>query len=189
MDLCGNVVGGVDVVDLGRLVAELRERLEEGVPSKTVFCHNDLQNGNIMYKGKPSAPATSVDALRETAVPNGDTTALPPCPTPSRLVSLIDYEYAGYNPRGYDIGTHFCEWTADYASEKPHELDLERYPLMEERRRFCRAYLGTFNGVPDDDVSAEEVEGLVSETDAYSLASHLWWALWSLIMSKVRSPR
>lgn len=45
MGICGRVFGGVDVVELGRMVAELRERLEEAVPSKTVFCHNDLQVG------------------------------------------------------------------------------------------------------------------------------------------------
>lgn len=39
--------------------------------------------------------------------------------------------------------------------------------------------------VLDDEVSAEEVEGLVSEADAYSLASHLLWAIWSLLQSKV----
>lgn len=49
MDVCGDFFGGVDVVELGKMVAELRERLEEGVPSKTVFCHNDLQVGLLYY--------------------------------------------------------------------------------------------------------------------------------------------
>lgn len=43
LELCGNVHGGVDVVELGALAAALRERLEGGVRSKVVFCHNDLQ--------------------------------------------------------------------------------------------------------------------------------------------------
>lgn len=43
--------------------------------------------------------------------------------------------------------------------------------------------------VPDDEVSAGEVEGLVSEADAYSLASHLLWAIWSLLQSKVGDGR
>lgn len=178
--ICGDVFEGVDVVELGRMVAELRERLEKGVSSKTVFCHNDLQSGNIMYKGKPSASATSDDTLGEAAVPNSEPTAQ----SPRRLVSLIDYEYSGYNPRGFDIGNHFCEWMTDYAAEESHVLDLERYPSVEERRRYCRAYLGTINGVQDNEVSAEEVDGLVSEADAYSLASHLLWASWALLQSK-----
>eukprot|EP00904_Undaria_pinnatifida_P013937 jgi/Undpi1/9674/HiC_scaffold_27.g12130.m1 len=184
MDVCGDFFGGVDVVELGKMVAELRERLEEGVPSKTVFCHNDLQSGNIMYKGKSSAAASTGDAARKTAGANGDTPAPFPSQTSGRPVSLIDYEYSGYNPRGFDVGNHFCEWMADYAAEESHKLDLERYPSMEERRRYCRAYLGTINGVPDTEVSAEEVDGLVTEADAYSLASHLLWASWSLLQSK-----
>lgn len=39
--------------------------------------------------------------------------------------------------------------------------------------------------VQEDDVSAAEVEGLVVEADAYSLASHLLWAMWGLLQSKV----
>ncbi|POM79912.1 Choline/ethanolamine Kinase, partial [Phytophthora palmivora] len=27
---------------------------------------------------------------------------------------FIDFEYTSYNPRGYDIGNHFCEWAYDY---------------------------------------------------------------------------
>ncbi|GMF35238.1 unnamed protein product [Phytophthora lilii] len=27
---------------------------------------------------------------------------------------LIDFEYTSYNPRGYDLGNHFCEWAYDY---------------------------------------------------------------------------
>lgn len=73
---------------------------------------------------------------------NGDT----PLPSPRRL-SLIDYEYAGYNPRGFDLGNHFCEWMADYATAEPHVLDLDKYPSIEERRRFCGAYLSAVNGV------------------------------------------
>ena len=100
-----------------------------------------------MYKGTPSTSATSDGTAGEAAAPNGDTKAPSPRRASDRLVSLIDYEYSGYNPRGFDIGNHFCEWTADYAAEESHVVYLERYPSMEERRRYCRAYLGTANGV------------------------------------------
>lgn len=43
LEICGDVHGGVDVVELGALAVALRERLESGVHSKVVFCHNDLQ--------------------------------------------------------------------------------------------------------------------------------------------------
>ncbi|CAM9210738.1 unnamed protein product [Scytosiphon promiscuus] len=189
LELCGKAHGGVDVVELGELAAALRERLEGDVPSKVVFCHNDLQCGNIMYnEGRSSSAAES--SPRPTATAScaslcEDTSDLPPPPGRScRSVSLIDYEYSGHNPRGFDVGNHFCEWMADYSTAQPHVLDLERYPSAEERRLFCRAYLGAMNGVPDDSVGADEVEALVSEADAYSLASHLLWAMWALLQSK-----
>lgn len=43
LELCGKTHGGVDIVELGELATALRERLESEVPSKVVFCHNDLQ--------------------------------------------------------------------------------------------------------------------------------------------------
>lgn len=46
---------------------------------------------------------------------------------------------------------------------------------------------GGFHQVPDAGVDAKEVGGLVSEADAYSLASHLLWAMWALLQSKVRA--
>lgn len=52
---------------------------------------------------------------------------------------------------------------------------------------FCFVFgAGGVPQVPDADVSAEEVEGLVTEADAYSLTSHLLWAMWALLQSKVR---
>ena len=45
-----------------------------------VFCHNDLLCGNIL-KGSPAGPDS---------------------------ITLIDYEYAGYNPAAFDIANHFC---------------------------------------------------------------------------------
>ncbi|CAN0194423.1 unnamed protein product, partial [Hapterophycus canaliculatus] len=171
LEACGDAYGGVDVVELGELAAALRERLESGVPSKVVFCHNDLQFGNIMYKKGSSSSAAEKSPRSHTAAS---------CPD----VSLIDYEYSGHNPRGFDIGNHFCEWMADYSTAEPHVLDLEKYPSPEERRLFSRAYLGAMDGVSDVDVSADEVEALVAEADAYSLASHLLWAMWALLQSK-----
>ncbi|CBN79735.1 choline/ethanolamine kinase [Ectocarpus siliculosus] len=174
LQLCGDVHGGVDVVELGGLATLLRERLESRVPSKVVFCHNDLQSGNILYNDKSSASAKIPPKLSG------------PTESPRPVVSLIDYEYAGYNPRGFDVGNHFCEWMADYSTAEPHVLDLERYPSPQERRAFSRAYLGAMNGVPHEEVNADEVENLVKEADAYSLASHLLWAMWALLQSKAR---
>ena len=30
-----------------------------------------------------------------------------------RTVTFVDFEYAGYNPRGFDLGNYFCEMAVD----------------------------------------------------------------------------
>ena len=54
---------------------------------------------------------------------------------------VIDFEYAGYNTRGFDIGNHFCEWTADYHSDIPSVLHPDKYPTKEEQLNFLEAYM------------------------------------------------
>ncbi|RRT83035.1 hypothetical protein B296_00003907 [Ensete ventricosum] len=66
------------------------------------FCHNDLQYGNIMIDEE------------------------------TRVVTIIDYEYASFNPVAYDLANHFCEMAADYHSETPHILDYSKYPVLGE---------------------------------------------------------
>ncbi|XP_039812607.1 probable choline kinase 2 isoform X1 [Panicum virgatum] len=62
------------------------------------FCHNDLQYGNIMIDEE------------------------------TNMLTIIDYEYASFNPVAYDIANHFCEMAADYHSANPHILDYSKYP-------------------------------------------------------------
>lgn len=51
-----------------------------------VFCHNDLQEGNILMRL------------------NSEKTEL----------VIIDFEYCSYNYRGFDIANHFMEWHYNY---------------------------------------------------------------------------
>ncbi|CAD6237962.1 unnamed protein product [Miscanthus lutarioriparius] len=74
------------------------EKMLSGVEQSVGFCHNDLQYGNIMI-------------YEET-----------------RQVTLIDYEYASFNPIAFDIANHFCEMAADYHTATPHMLDFSKYP-------------------------------------------------------------
>ncbi|KAI3981544.1 hypothetical protein MKX01_007464 [Papaver californicum] len=115
------------------------------------FCHNDLQYGNIMMDEDTS------------------------------LVTIIDYEYASYNPVAYDLANHFCEMAADYHSETPHILDFNKYPDLEERKRFTRAYLSSSGDEPAD----VDVDALVEDVEKYTLASHLVWGLWGIISEHV----
>ncbi|KAG0614076.1 hypothetical protein M758_6G149800 [Ceratodon purpureus] len=114
------------------------------------FCHNDLQYGNIMLSEKDDS------------------------------VTLIDYEYASYNPVAFDIANHFCEMTADYHSDEPHVLHPELFPRDEEQDRFLRAYLEASG----DAVSQADVDKLREEVKEFVLASHLHWVLWGLLSAK-----
>ncbi|RAL40648.1 hypothetical protein DM860_006718 [Cuscuta australis] len=119
------------------------------------FCHNDLQYGNIMIDDD------------------------------ANCVTLIDYEYASYNPIAYDFANHFCEMAADYHTETPHVLDYTRYPGQEERHRFIRSYLGSAGNHPRR--SNEEVEKLADLAEKYTLANHLFWGLWGIISAYVNN--
>ena len=74
--------------------------------------------------------------------PSADSPLLLPMNSHRQLV-VIDFEYASANPRGYEIGNHFCEWMANYHSPiASHELHEACYPTIEEQRNFLRAYIG-----------------------------------------------
>ncbi|CAL5095986.1 unnamed protein product [Urochloa decumbens] len=115
------------------------------------FCHNDLQYGNIMIDEE------------------------------TKLPTIIDYEYASFNPVAYDIANHFCEMVADYHSETPHILDYTKYPDTNERKQFVQTYLSSSG----DQSEAEEVENLIKRIEKYALASHLAWGLWGIISDHV----
>ncbi|RKP24157.1 kinase-like domain-containing protein [Syncephalis pseudoplumigaleata] len=121
------------------------------VDSPVVLCHNDLQYGNILR-------------LRD---------------SPDTLV-LIDFEYTGYNPRGYDIANHFCEWMANYHGPTPHHLDAAHFPSNEECNRFLHAYLAESLDRPP---TADEVHALWGEVEQFIPCSHLVWALWGLLQA------
>ncbi|CAN6455809.1 unnamed protein product [Victoria cruziana] len=118
---------------------------------KIGFCHNDLQYGNIMMDEETKA------------------------------LTIIDYEYATFNPVAYDIANHFCEMAADYHTETPQLLDFNKYPDYEERKRFVYTYLTSSGDYADE----MKVERFINEAEKYALASHLLWALWGIISEHV----
>jgi thiamine kinase-like enzyme len=59
--------------------------------SPIVLCHNDLQEGNILF----DESVHNQPALHQ------------------HSVQLIDFEYANFSHRGLDLGNHFCEWAID----------------------------------------------------------------------------
>jgi len=100
-------------------------------------------------------------------------------------VVFIDFEYASYNPRGYDLANHFCEWAYNYhKSTNPHLGNWNHYPSKDQQRHFCRHYLMQSNQEePESEPSEQDIEQLRYEANMFTQASHLFWGLWGFIQA------
>ncbi|KAI9314602.1 kinase-like domain-containing protein [Dichotomocladium elegans] len=147
-EMLNNPVWKEKLTDLGLegLSAEIErcKTILENRPTTIVFAHNDTQYGNVLR-------------LADT----------------QELV-IVDFEYAGYNPRAYDIANHFCEWMYDYHSNDPAAMRVQAFPNREERMRFLNAYIGN----EPIEMTAEELDRSALE---WTMASHIQWALWGII--------
>ncbi|XP_029908615.1 choline kinase alpha isoform X2 [Myripristis murdjan] len=139
--------------------------LLEATHSPVVFCHNDCQEGNILLlKGQQSSD--------------------------KEKLMLIDFEYSSYNYRGFDIGNHFCEWMYDYSCDKfPFfKVDAQSFPSKGQQLHFIESYLREsergFDSLSDDD-QMKLKEELYVEVNRFSLASHFFWGLWSIIQARI----
>uniref|UniRef100_A0A667XKM3 Ethanolamine kinase n=1 Tax=Myripristis murdjan TaxID=586833 RepID=A0A667XKM3_9TELE len=151
-------------LDLPAELESLRALLA-ATPSPVVFCHNDVQEGNILM----------LEDREDTS--------------PERLM-LIDFEYSSYNYRGFDFGNHFCEWMYDYTyNQWPfYKATPGDYPTREQQLHFIRSYLmeqrkDSENSTQEDQTQVEEE--MIIEANRYALASHFLWGLWSIIQAKI----
>ncbi|KAJ1162383.1 hypothetical protein NDU88_002851 [Pleurodeles waltl] len=139
--------------------------LLESTHSPVVFCHNDVQEGNILLLSNRN-------------------------PSSRDKLMLIDFEYSSYNYRGFDIGNHFCEWVYDYTYDKwPfYKASLENYPNREQQLHFIQHYLKA-NSNNMHDISTKElacIQGqMIIEINRFALASHFFWGLWSIVQAKM----
>ena len=96
----------------------------------------------------------------------------------SRL-TLIDFEYARYNYRAFDLANHLFE----YAGSGPIRRDL--LPNEDEQMAFLSEYVrATASGSEDGHHHGQKkVRALYEELQAFYTASHLFWGLWALVRS------
>ena len=148
----------VEKINLGSVREEIvwLKNLLKQTESPIVFAHNDLLSGNILYR-------------------EGD----------NNLV-FVDYEYGGWNYRGFDIGNHFCEYAGfDYTKF------AEVYPNKETQMQFLSAYAKeemklqqSEDSDPGSPEFFEKLERLYVEVNRYALGSHLFWGVWGIIQAK-----
>uniref|UniRef100_A0A9J7ZF87 ethanolamine kinase n=1 Tax=Cyprinus carpio carpio TaxID=630221 RepID=A0A9J7ZF87_CYPCA len=149
-----------DKVALNHVLSLSVRSLLTATPSPVVFCHNDVQEGNIlMLDGRENS---------------------------SDKLMLIDFEYSSYNYRGFDFGNHFCEWIYDYTYDQwPfYKAKVENYPNRQQQLHFIRHYLSERRGVAPADQARIE-EDMITEANRFALASHFLWGLWSIIQAKI----
>ncbi|KAJ8392291.1 hypothetical protein AAFF_G00076550 [Aldrovandia affinis] len=142
----------------------LRTLLAE-TPSPVVFCHNDVQEGNILMLNDRD-------------------------PSSAEMLMLIDFEYSSYNYRGFDFGNHFCEWVYDYTYDQwPfYKANVDNYPNREQQLHFIRNYLAESGGYSENTMYEDQArieEDMIVEANRYALASHFLWGLWSIIQAKI----
>ncbi|CAG9860949.1 unnamed protein product [Phyllotreta striolata] len=146
-DTCGS---SFSTVELKAEAEWLRTRLE-AENSPVVFCHNDLQGGNIL--------------LQNSAEDDSDEDEL----------VIIDYEYCAYNYRAFDIANHFVEWVYDYRyhSHPYFKENWSNYPSEKQRLTFIRTYLKEVG-------SRENPKKVMREVEAFTMVTHLLWTAWAL---------
>jgi len=134
--------------DLAQLQAELEFLKKTLIPinSPCIFSHNDLLSGNIIYDQELDK------------------------------ISFIDYEYACYNYRGFDLGNHFCEFAG-------FDCNYSKYPEREFQLKWLSAYLKSAKG--GDEPSEEEIENLYLEVNKFAAAAHYFWTIWSLVQGEI----
>ena len=126
--------------DARRLLFDVVRGRCDRVDSQTVYCHNDIHAGNFLL--------------------NKQTDNL----------TLIDYEYADYGPRAFDMANLFCEFAG-------FECNYDQFPTAKLRREFYIAYLPS-------SASDADVDGLEAEVAAWTPVTHVFWALWAVIQAK-----
>lgn len=83
-------------------------------------------------------------------------------------VQFIDFEYSSYNPRGFDIGNHFCEYAGP-------ECDYTHYPDAAQARHFVREYLQAGCDIPVVGVDPVVCPNPVGAAILWRV-SILWWS-------------
>ena len=79
-----------------RLYRQYVHRAERAIgKSKRVFAHNDTQYGNLLLVTPTHGTPEEEEEIERTARREGGA---------HRRIVVIDFEYAGANPRGFDIG-------------------------------------------------------------------------------------
>ncbi|KAL3077595.1 hypothetical protein niasHT_033705 [Heterodera trifolii] len=175
--------------DLQNEIEHLR-RLIVKSRSLVTFCHNDLQEGNILlpkaHSGNIRIGSESDEILSgiDGNMTNNSLTAFNPMDP--RLV-LIDFEYASYNYRGFDFANHFIEYTINYDKDEPpfYEILPDKFPSDGQMFEFMYNYVKELHHDTSEKQLQKIARAMVEETVPFVPVSHLLWGVWGLLQMEV----
>jgi ethanolamine kinase len=174
-----------------------------------VLCHNDLLSGNILVAndnreveeeeepedGEDGGSVGFAEEKKNCAPPASPAPSSSTPPLPPGKVTLIDFEYAGCNPRAFDVANHWNEFAGfDFNIAKD-------FPTQDVRRKFLAHYVNAALASPRPPPSmvslrdrlrdADHFDAFVAGFEAvackYACASHLFWGVWAAIQSVLSS--
>jgi len=147
-----------DLDELSQFVTKMVTKNE----SVVVFCHNDVQEGNLLLTKRSDR---------------------------NNPVQMIDFEYSAYNYRGFDLGNHFCEWMLDYSHQEwPfYKYTHKNFPTLHQQIHFVNSYLESIYQ-RDDTLKSDprwQRDVLLDEIKRFAMMSHFFWAMWSVVQAKM----
>ncbi|XP_067620764.1 choline/ethanolamine kinase [Eurosta solidaginis] len=188
------IVNAIKKIDFRKEMNWLQSVINKG-NYKVMFCHNDMQEGNILF-ANPNSNNTSSDKTngKRTTHINGTVTHDETYNTDDDDdddndepdLQIIDFEYCAYNYRSFDLANHFIEWTFDYSNPVApfYYQRKQNYPTKEQRQRFYIAYLRKINeSLPKYMPTQQELDSMDDEVRLFSMFSHLHWGMWSIVMT------
>jgi len=140
-----------------QIVQELEDQMDSA-SLLVCYCHNDLLSGNVIFH----------------ELPNGKSS-----------VHFIDFEYGGYNYRGFDIGNHFCEMMG-------FELDSSRYPSEDFQREWLQYYLKSYLLHSQSELPRDwdrHLESLRKQVELFSILAHLFWGIWAVLQHQFSTEK
>lgn len=127
------------------------EGCPETVVTRLTFCHNDMQENNIMVTHN--------------------------C---MRLIDFeySGYNYPAYDIASYfwEMTCDYCVPAYPF-----FHIDPTRYPLIEKRRLFAAMYLSRLTGTHVKTSCIDQIDPLLDAVERFQLAAHMLWSFWSVI--------
>ena len=138
--------------ELGAELEFIRSKVPK-ILKNIVFCHNDLIGGNVLLFDENPEPSEMGPNFKP-------------------KLMLIDFEFASYNPRGFDLADHLSEYIFDYDAKSPPFSKIQKLPSKEHMMEFMNAYVKAQNPDMSEQERLKEAENLLQVSLASSDSHH-----------------